>query len=270
MIWSRFSGRLGWRANSASRSNSAAVMSISAAAGIAQACVRRGRARRRRSARAVLRRPGRRGRGCAGHAAPAQHRAHTRQQFAQLEGLGHVVVGAELEADHAVDGVAGGGQHDQADLRVRLAQPARQRQAVLARHVDVEDRDVGLGRPPPARAPRRRRRPATRCSRCGRSTRSAGRAVRARRRPPSPPAARCLPAGRFIPTGGRASQGGWRAAKRWRAGRCSGFPKKLRQMVRCSPPQFQPDFSPAGRCFDCFSGARCQRLRARAEAAGTA
>jgi hypothetical protein len=29
MIWSRLSGRLGWRANSASRSNSAALMSMS-------------------------------------------------------------------------------------------------------------------------------------------------------------------------------------------------------------------------------------------------
>jgi hypothetical protein len=34
----------------------------------------------------------------------AQHRAHARQQFTQLEGLGHVVVGAQFQPDDAVDG----------------------------------------------------------------------------------------------------------------------------------------------------------------------
>ena len=36
-------------------------------------------------------------------AGAAQHRAHPREQLAHLEGLGQVVVGAELEADDAVD-----------------------------------------------------------------------------------------------------------------------------------------------------------------------
>jgi hypothetical protein len=60
-------------------------------------------------------------------------------QFAHLEGLGQVVVGAEFQADDAVDRFARSGQHHQAHAGVRLAQEARQRQPVLAGHVDVED-----------------------------------------------------------------------------------------------------------------------------------
>src|SRR5216110_2314518 len=98
MIWSRLSGRFGCRANSASRSNSAAVIAIS----------------------------------------------YARQQLAQVERLGHVVVGAELESDDAVDRFALGGQHHQRHAGMVLSQPARQRQAVLARHVDVEDDEVRM------------------------------------------------------------------------------------------------------------------------------
>ena len=105
------------------------------------------------------RRAGRRGRRCrgsgrrGGRLGAAQHRAHPGQQLAHLERLGQVVVGAELEADDAVDRLARGRQHHQADARMRLAQPARQRQAVLAGHVDVEDgQRRRLHRPPRARA----------------------------------------------------------------------------------------------------------------------
>jgi len=50
MIWSRLSGRFGWRANSASRSNSAALMSMSFASAPS----------RRRSSRSSRQAPGRR------------------------------------------------------------------------------------------------------------------------------------------------------------------------------------------------------------------
>jgi hypothetical protein len=53
----------------------------------------------------TLRRCSGRCRAVAARAAP-QDGAHARQQLARGEGLGDVVVGAELEADHAVDLVA--------------------------------------------------------------------------------------------------------------------------------------------------------------------
>ena len=71
-------------------------------------------------------------------AGAAQHALDARQQLARLERLGDVVVGAEFEADDAVDRLAGRGHHDDADLAAALAQPARQREAVLAGQADVE------------------------------------------------------------------------------------------------------------------------------------
>ena len=44
--------------------------------------------------------------------APAQHRMDARHEFARIEGLGQVVVGADLQADDAVHVVALGGEHD--------------------------------------------------------------------------------------------------------------------------------------------------------------
>ena len=73
---------------------------------------------------------------------PAQHALDAGEQLARIEGLGDVVVGADLEADDAVDDVARGRDHDDADV-VALAQEARQRQAVLAGHADVEQDEVG-------------------------------------------------------------------------------------------------------------------------------
>ena len=73
---------------------------------------------------------------------PAQHALDAGQQLAQIEGLGDVVVRAELEADHAVHHVAGRRHHDDADVVV-LPQVARQHQPVLAGHADIEEDDVG-------------------------------------------------------------------------------------------------------------------------------
>jgi hypothetical protein len=77
-------------------------------------------------------------------------------QLARIERLRDVVVGAHLEADDAVDHGRGRRQHDDRDARVALAQVARQAQAVLAGHVDVDQREVDrLLRRQLARAARR-------------------------------------------------------------------------------------------------------------------
>ena len=88
-----------------------------------------------------------------------QHALDAREQFARVEGLRDVVVGADLEPDDAVDDAAGAGHHDDADV-VALAQEAREAQPVLARQLQVEQHDVGRGALDLARASRRRPRPA--------------------------------------------------------------------------------------------------------------
>ena len=57
-------------------------------------------------------------------AGPAQHRPHAGQQLAQRERLGHVVVGAQLEAAHAIDLLAARGEHDDRHVDARGAQLA--------------------------------------------------------------------------------------------------------------------------------------------------
>ena len=75
------------------------------------------------------------GRRCALGAA-AQDGADARQQLARLEGLGQVVVGAELEADDAVGVLAERAEHDHRHARRR--EPPAEREAVLARQHQVE------------------------------------------------------------------------------------------------------------------------------------
>ena len=88
----------------------------------------RGRSRRRRRlARRAMRR---------------STRLDARQQLAQVERLGDVVVGADLEADHLVDRIAAAGDDDQPAAPV-LAQLARDREAVLARQAEVEQHEGG-------------------------------------------------------------------------------------------------------------------------------
>ena len=68
-----------------------------------------------------------------------------RQQLARIEGLGDVVVRAHLEADDLVDVVVAAGEQDDADRRVARAQLTRQRQAVLAGQIDVEQHQIDCG-----------------------------------------------------------------------------------------------------------------------------
>ena len=67
---------------------------------------------------------------------------HAGQQFARVEGLAEVVVGADFEADDAVDVLALGGQHDDGRAVVGGAQAAADRQAVFAGHHQVEHDQV--------------------------------------------------------------------------------------------------------------------------------
>ena len=70
-----------------------------------------------------------------------------RQQLARVEGLGQVVVGADLEADDAVDVLDLGGEHDDRRRVVGRAQAAADRQAVFAGQHQVEHDQVdGLAR----------------------------------------------------------------------------------------------------------------------------
>jgi hypothetical protein len=72
---------------------------------------------------------------------PAQQAPDARQQFAQVEGLGDVVVSAQFQADDAIDEVAGSRHHDDPEVVV-LAQVARQRQPVLAGQAQVQQHGV--------------------------------------------------------------------------------------------------------------------------------
>jgi len=79
------------------------------------------------------------------HHPAAQHGVDARHQFARIERLGQVVVGAQFQTDDAVDLVALGGQHDDGEIPAFLvlrAQAAANRQAVLARHHQVEHDEV--------------------------------------------------------------------------------------------------------------------------------
>ena len=72
----------------------------------------------------------------------AQHRLHPRDELGGRERLGEVVVGAELEAEHAVDLAVAGGEEDHRDRR-RLAEPAAHLEPVDVGQADVEHDQSG-------------------------------------------------------------------------------------------------------------------------------
>ena len=74
-------------------------------------------------------------------AAAAQHGADAREQLARAERLGEVVVGAELEAHHAVGLFRAAGEHDDRNRRF-VAQRARERHAVLGLEPEIEHHEV--------------------------------------------------------------------------------------------------------------------------------
>src|SRR5829696_1020258 len=78
-----------------------------------------------------------------GLARPADDGADARHELAQLGRLCQIVVGAEFEADDAVDRARGRGQHDDRHVG-RFLEVADDRQPVLLRHVEVEHDEVRL------------------------------------------------------------------------------------------------------------------------------
>ena len=72
-----------------------------------------------------------------------QHRAHASEELAQREGLGDVVVGAQLEAEHAVDLGAARGEHDHGHVDAAAAELPADVPAAQPGHHDVEQYEVG-------------------------------------------------------------------------------------------------------------------------------
>jgi hypothetical protein len=73
----------------------------------------------------------------------AEHRADPREELAQAEGLGDVVVGAYLEPAHLVRLLAARGEHDDGDVETTLAQGAAHVPAAQPGHHQVEHDEVG-------------------------------------------------------------------------------------------------------------------------------
>src|ERR1043165_1989329 len=70
-----------------------------------------------------------------------ENRVHARQQLLEVEGLGDVVVGAELEAENAIRLLAARRQHD--DRRASpLPQEAAELEAALSRQHHVENDQI--------------------------------------------------------------------------------------------------------------------------------
>ena len=76
--------------------------------------------------------------------AAAEHGLDAGDEFAHGEGLGHVVVGADFEADDAVDFVVAGGEHEDGD-RAGATDLAADLEAVHAGEHEVEHDHVGPG-----------------------------------------------------------------------------------------------------------------------------
>ena len=82
--------------------------------------------------------------GVAGRA--AQQRAHARQHLLEVEGLGHIIVGAGIEALHLVAPAVARGQHQHRHGAAGAPPGLEHRDAVHLGQADVEDDGVvGLG-----------------------------------------------------------------------------------------------------------------------------
>ena len=78
-----------------------------------------------------------------GAASAAQQRFYARHQLARFEWLGDIVVGARLQTDHAIDRIAGCGEHDYANAGGPATQPARKGKTVFRfAEMNVEESEV--------------------------------------------------------------------------------------------------------------------------------
>ena len=73
---------------------------------------------------------------------PAQHCLHPLDQKPLRERFADEIVGAHLEPEQLVDLLVLGGEEDDGKLGA-LAEPAQKLHAVHARHLDVEDGEIG-------------------------------------------------------------------------------------------------------------------------------
>jgi hypothetical protein len=69
---------------------------------------------------------------------PAQDAPDPGQEFPWIEGLGEVVVGADLQPDNPVDGFSGSGEHDDRNATA-IPKLARQNEPILPRHFQIEN-----------------------------------------------------------------------------------------------------------------------------------
>src|SRR5262249_22479860 len=76
--------------------------------------------------------------------ATPEERVDARQQFAELERFGHVVVRAEVEAENDVLLLAFGGEHDDGHINAAAAHHAADLVAIDARQHDVQEDEFGL------------------------------------------------------------------------------------------------------------------------------
>src|SRR5882757_10028788 len=74
--------------------------------------------------------------------ASPQHRTDPRHQFAQLAGFRDIIVGAEFEADDAVDRARSRREHDHGNVAAAL-EVADDRQPVFLGHVEVQHHEIG-------------------------------------------------------------------------------------------------------------------------------
>ena len=74
----------------------------------------------------------------------AQQRLDAGRDLVQIEGLGHVVVRSRAQALHAIRDRIAGGEEEDGQLGVAGAQALQRLEAVHARHLHVEDHDVGV------------------------------------------------------------------------------------------------------------------------------
>jgi hypothetical protein len=72
----------------------------------------------------------------------SRERTHARLEFLQREGLGHEIVGAEVEALHALVDAVGRGEDQHRQRGAARAQLAQHLESVQARQAEIEDQQV--------------------------------------------------------------------------------------------------------------------------------